>query len=335
MSDRRQDPRSLSECRVLVTPTTFAKEDPKLRATLEKSVGEVVFTPLVRPLRSSELVPLVKDVDGFIAGLDQIDSSVIEAAGRMQVIARYGVGVDQVDLAAATQRGIVVTNTPGANSVAVAELAIGLMLALGRRICRADQATRSGEWPRYLGVGLLGKTVGLVGFGAIGCEVALRLKAFGCRVVVADPCVGADCADTYGVQLVPLDKLLASSDFVSLHVSLNSSTTGMVDRHFLKKTKQGAFLVNTARGELIDEEALREALEKDQLAGAALDCFRQEPPPPDHPLLRLPQVIVTPHTGSHTDEAVNAMGWMSLKACLAVLAGERPAHVVNPEVYKK
>ncbi len=335
MSDPSQNPRALSQCRVLVTPTTFGKEDPELRSTLEKTVGEVVYSPVARPLRSSELLPLVKDADGYIAGLDQIDSSVIEAADRLQVISRYGVGIDQVDLQSATERGIVVTNTPGANSVAVAELAIALMLVLGRRICGAHQATRSGGWPRYSGVGLRGKTVGLVGFGAIGREVATRLKAFGCRIVVADPCVGSDCADTYAAQLVPLEELLASSDFVSLHASLNSSTLGLVDRTFLGKMKQGAFLVNTARGELIDEDALRDALEKGHMAGAALDCFKEEPPAPDHPLLRFPQVIVTPHTGSHTDEATNAMGWMSLKACLAALRGERPDHVVNPEVYER
>jgi D-3-phosphoglycerate dehydrogenase len=335
MSDRKPQIKTLSECRVLVTPTTFGKEDPSLRSTLEKTVGEVVYNPVARPLRSPELLLLAKDADGYIAGLDQIDSSVIEAAGRLQVIARYGVGIDQVDVRAATQRGIVVTNTPGANSVAVAELAIALMLALGRRICRADQATRSGEWPRYSGVGLRAKTVGLVGFGAIGREVASRLKAFGCRIAVADPCVGPDCMDTYAVQLVPLEELLASSDFISLHASLNASTSRLVDHGFLKKMKKGAFLVNTARGELIDEDALCDALEKGHLAGAALDCFREEPPAPDHPLLRFPQVIVTPHTGSHTDEATNTMGWMSLRDCLAVLSGERPTHVVNPEVYDR
>jgi len=335
MGERRRQTRALSECRVLVTPTTFGKEEPHLRSTLEKTVGEVVYNPVARPLSSLELLPLVKEADGYIAGLDQIDSSVIEAGSRLQVIARYGVGVDRVDVESATKRGIVVTNTPGANSVAVAELTIALMLALGRRICQADQATRSGEWPRYSGVGLRGKTVGLVGFGAIGREVASRLKAFECRIVVADPCVGSDCADTYGVQLVPMEELLASSDFVSLHASLNSSTSEMVDDTFLKKMKQGAFVVNTARGELIDEEALRDALETGRLRGAALDCFRKEPPAPDHPLLRLPQVIVTPHTGSHTDEATNAMGWMALKACLEVLSGERPGCVVNPEVYER
>jgi D-3-phosphoglycerate dehydrogenase len=335
MSERKRQTKPLSECRVLVTSTTFGKEDPSLRSTLESTLGEVVYSPVARPLTASELLPLVKEADGLIAGLDQIDSSVIEAAATLQVIARYGVGVDRVDVEAATRKGIVVTNTPGANSVAVAELTIALMLALGRRICAANQATRSGEWPRYSGIGLKGKTIGLLGFGAIGREVASRLKAFGCRIVVADPCVGPDCTDTYAVHLVPLEELLASSDFISLHASLNASTSRLVDHGFLKKMKKGAFLVNTARGELIDEGALCDALEKGHLAGAALDCFSEEPPAPDHPLFRFPQVIVTPHTGSHTDEATNAMGWISLKACLAVLRGKRPAHVVNPEVYER
>jgi len=335
MSERRRQTKAVSECRVLVTPTSFGKDDPTLKSTLAKTVGEVIYNPLTRPLTSKELLPLVKDADGYIAGLDQIDSSVLEAANRLKVIARYGVGIDRVHVDAATKRGIVVTNTPGSNSVAVAELAIALMLALSRQICRADQATRSGEWPRYSGVGLRGKTVGLVGFGAIGREVASRLKCFDCRILVSDPCVACEVGEGHGVQVVPLENLLAASDFVSLHASLNPSTSGMVDHAFLQKMKHGAFVVNTARGELIDEEALRSALEGGHLRGAALDCFTKEPPGPDHPLLRLPQVIVTPHTGSHTDEATSAMGWMSLKACLAVLSGDRPAYVVNPEVYER
>jgi D-3-phosphoglycerate dehydrogenase len=327
--------KALSECRVLVTPTSFGKDDPALKSTLVKTVGEVIYNPLNRPLTPKELLPLVKDADGYIAGLDQIDSSVLEAANRLKVIARYGVGIDRVDVKAATKMGIVVTNTPGANSVAVAELTIALMLALGRQICQADQATRSGQWPRYSGVGLQGKTIGLVGFGAIGREVASRLQCFGCRILVSDPCVTCETGEGQGVQVVPLGDLLASSGFVSLHASLNPSTSGMVDHAFLQKMKHGAFLVNTARGELIDEEALGEALEKGHLKGAALDCFSKELPAADHPLLHFPQVIVTPHTGSHTDEATNTMGWMSLNACLAVLGGDRPTYVVNPEVYER
>jgi D-3-phosphoglycerate dehydrogenase / 2-oxoglutarate reductase len=321
--------------RVLVTPTSFGKDDPALKATLQKTVGEVIYNPTNRPLAASDLVPFVKDADGYIAGLDQIDASVIGAANRLKVIARYGVGVDRVDVKAATKKGIVVTNTPGANSVAVAELTIALMVALGRELCKADQATRRGQWPRLSGVGLRGKTVGLVGFGAIGREVASRLKGFGVRILVSDPYIKREMVEGFGLELVSLDDLLALSDFVSLHASLNPTTAEMVDQSFLRKMKTGSFLVNTARGELIDEPALHHALVQGHLRGAALDCFSKEPPDADNPLLQLPQVMVTPHTGSHTDEAMNTMGWMSLQACMAVLRGERPSHIVNPEVYEK
>jgi len=324
------DPRA---CCVLVTPTTFGMLDPTLRAELERAVGEVRYNPEKRPLGASELRSLAKGIDGWIAGLDEIDASVIAAADRLKVIARYGVGFDRVDVAAATQRGIVVANTPGANSAAVAELTIGLMLALGRRICQGSQAVRGGQWPRITGVGLSGKTAGLVGFGSIGREVARRVAAFGCRVLVADPYVSPEVVSGYGATLQSLDELLSASDFVCLHASATPATAGMVNEAFIRKMKPGAFLVNTARGELIDEAALAHAIENGRLRGAALDCLRKEPPAADHPLLRLPQVIATPHTGAHTDEAVNAMGRMALDACLSVLRGERPAHVVNPAVY--
>jgi D-3-phosphoglycerate dehydrogenase / 2-oxoglutarate reductase len=327
--------KNLKDCKVLVTPTSFGKDDARLKPALEEAVGKVVYNPLARPLTSAELLPLVRDIDAYIAGLDSIDRSVIEAAQNLAVIARYGVGVDRVDIPAATARGIAVTNTPGANSVAVAELTIALVLALARDLRRADAATRRGEWPRLSGVGLRGKTVGLVGFGSVGREVASRLRAFGCRILTSDPFVPAETAEACGVRLVSLEELLAAADFVSLHASLHPTTAGMVDEGFLQKMKPGAFLVNTARGELIDEAALKHALEMGRMGGAALDCFSREPLPADHPLLRLPQVIVTPHTASHTDEATNAMGRMSLEACLAVLRGDRSPYTVNPDVYEK
>lgn len=325
----------LRSCHVLVTPTSFGRNDPGIKTELEKRVEEVQYNPESRPLTSSELVPLVSNIDGWIAGLDEIDSAVISAAPKLKVIARYGVGVDRVDVDAATKRGVVVTNTPGANSTAVAELTIGLMLALCRNICRANRDVHLGGWPRFSGVGLRGKTVGIVGFGAIGREVALKLRAFQCRVLASDPYIKAETAKGTGAELTSLDELLSISDLVSLHTSATSQTSRMVDAAFLKKMKRDAFLVNTARGELIDEEALRRSLENNELRGAALDCFQKEPPGADHPLLRLPQVIATPHMGAHTDEAINKMGRMSMEACLAVLRGERPTHIVNPEIYEQ
>lgn len=321
--------RDLKSCKVLVTPTSYAKNDPRLRIELEAAVGQVVYNPTTKPLSAAQLRELVPGCDGFIAGLDEIDASVIASGDRLKVISRYGVGVDNVDLAAARGRGIVVTNTPGANSVSVAELAIGLMLALARNIPTASAACRAGGWPRLSGTSLEGKTVGIVGLGAIGREVAKRLVPFGCRLVAHDPFADTDFAGRTGIGLVALKDLLAAADFITLHAPVLDSTRGMVNRDFLAAVRPGAFLVNTARGELVDEAALAEALRSGRLRGAALDAFRQEPPAADNPLLKLENVICTPHTGAHADSATNAMGWGALRDCLAVLRGEAPASPVR------
>jgi D-3-phosphoglycerate dehydrogenase / 2-oxoglutarate reductase len=318
--------------KVLVTPTSFGQDDLELNHMLEQAVGEVVYNPYGRPLKSAELLPLILDCDGYIAGLDEIDGSVLETCQKLKVIARYGVGVDRVDLEVATRLGIVVTNTPGANSIAVAELTLSLILALARQLCQANQATHSGAWPRLSGMGLYGKTIGLVGFGQIGREVAIRLSAFGCHLIAHDPNLLQQDLQPYGVDWVTLETLLLRADFISLHAPSMPSTERMVNAEFLGRMKPGAFLVNTARGELVDEVALLEVLQNGRLRGAALDCFRQEPPNSDHPLLQLPQVILTPHTGSHTDEATYSMGRMAVQDCLSALRGERPQHVVNSEV---
>lgn len=321
----------LLDARVLVTPTSFGKQNPSLKASLESAVREVVYNPFERPLRSAELIPLIGEADGYIAGLDDINAEVIEAAGRLQVIARYGVGADRIDLAAATQRGILVTNTPGANAIAVAELTIGLILSLSRQICPNNEATRLGGWPRITGIGLYGKTAGLVGLGAIGNQVASRLAAFGCKLLATDPNVDRQIARKQSVTLVSLDELLSRADFVSLHLPALPESQRMVDAAFLKKMKPTALLINTARGELVDEAALASALRNNWIGGAALDCFDPEPPGEENPLAGFPNVIFTPHSGAHTDQAMDQMGLMSLESCLAALRGERPENLVNPE----
>lgn len=319
----------LAECRVLVTATSFGAQDPSLKARLEAAVGHVAYNPSGRPLKAAELLELLPEVDGVIAGLDEFARPVIEAAGRLRVLARYGVGVDRVDLDAASECGVQVTNTPGANSAAVAELTLALLLALARRLCAAEAATRRGEWPRLNGLGLRGKIVGLVGLGAVGREVSLRLKSFGCRVLAFDPFVTPERAASVGAELVSLDELLPLADFISLHAQVTAATRNLVNAGFLERLKPGAYLINTARGELIDEAALLAVLRSGKLAGAGLDCFCREPLEANHPLLDLPQVIATPHMGAHTDEAVNKMGQMALEDCLAVLSGRKPAYPVN------
>lgn len=320
--------KALKECRVLVTPTSYAKNDPRLKSDLEALVGEVIYNPTGKPLASTDLVRLLPGVDGFIAGLDGIDRAALSAADRLKVIARYGVGVDNVDLAAAREKGIVVTFTPGANSVSVAELTVGLLLSLARRIPEAANAARKGEWPRLNGLTLEGKVVGLLGLGAIGKQVARRLSGFDCRVLAYDPVVDSEFTARHAVSLLPLEEVLSQADFISLHMPLQPETRGLVNAEFIQKMKPGAYLINTARGELIDEAALAAAIKDKRVRGAALDVFSQEPPSPDNPLLSLPEVIVTPHCGSHTDGATDAMGWMALRDCLAVLRGELPQYPI-------
>ena len=318
----------LKNCTLLVTPTSYGKNDPRLKTELESLVGRVIYNPTGKPLTSAEVAKLLPGVDGYIAGLDGIDRSALAAADRLRVIARYGVGVDSVDLKAASDKRIVVTNTPGANSISVAELAIALMLALVRQIPEAVTASRQGKFPRLSGVSLEGKTVGILGLGAIGKALAVRLAAFGCQLLAYDPFPNLAFAAEHGVTFLPVDEILPQADFVSLHLPLLPDTQRMVDAAFLGKMKQGAYLINTARGEIIDEAALLEALNSGRLRGAALDAFAVEPPDPAHPLLALPQVIATPHLGAQTDGATNNMGWMALEDCLAVLRGEAPKYRV-------
>lgn len=314
----------LKKCKVLVTPTSYGKSDSRLLSELENQVGEVVYNKTGRPLTSDEVREMVKDCDAYLAGLDMIDRSALEFTNRLKVITRYGVGIDNVDLAAAEEKGIIVTNTPGANSVSVAELTIALILALARNIPDAASATRKGGWPRQNGITLEGKCIGLIGFGAIGKAVGKRLKAFDVRVLAYDMFPDKNFAAKFEIEIASLDQTLKEADFVSLHLPLMPETREIVNSGFLGKMKKGVYLVNTSRGELINESDLKTALEEGQLCGAALDVFSREPPGADNPLLQLPRVIVTPHCAAHTDGATNTMGWMALNDCLAVLNGVDP-----------
>jgi D-3-phosphoglycerate dehydrogenase len=318
----------LTGCKVLVTATSYASQDKCLRTTLEEKVGEVVYNTTGRPLSSSQLQKLLPDVDGMIAGLDEIDAAALAFAQKLKVVARYGVGFDNVDLEAARLHHIIVTNTPGANSKSVAELTITLILNLLRPVIPAVQKTKEGEWPRFKGISLQGKTVGLVGCGAIGKETARKLAGFDCEILAFDIDEDKIFASEHGVRYVPLETLLAESDIVSLHLPGVPETSGLVNEDFIRKMKPSSYLINTARGNLVDESALIDALRSGYLRGAALDVFQQEPPEAENPLLKLDQVLVTPHMGAHSDSATNSMGWMALDDCLAVLQGKEPKYRV-------
>lgn len=318
----------LSECHVLVTPTSYGRFDPTLKSRLETAVGHVTYNTTGKPLTSAQLQELLPDVDGFIAGLDEIDAAALAAAPDLQIIARYGVGTNNVDLQVAKAQGVAVTITPGANAASVAELTIALLLNLLRPLETAVTRTRQGGWPRLKGVSLVGKTVGLIGLGAIGKEVARRLVGFDCPVLAFDVAANPEFAQQYDVTLLPQAELLAQADIVSLHVPVLPETRQMVNAAFLQQMKPDSYLINTSRGELVDEVALYTALVDGRLAGAALDAFQQEPPDAANSLLALPQVIPTPHMGAHSDGATNGMGTMALADCLAVLEGKKPAYRV-------
>jgi D-3-phosphoglycerate dehydrogenase len=318
----------LNQCNILVTPTSFAKYNKDYTFILESAVKKVTYNTTGRPLSEKDLIALVAGIDGFIAGLDDITSNVINAAGNLKVISRYGTGVDRVDLKAANKAGIFVTNTPGANSVSVAELTIGLAISAARNIPEGNARTKNGSWPRFSGTSLSGKTFGIIGLGSIGKEVAKRLSCFNVKILAYDINFDGGFASQYGIVYADTDRIFTSSDFISLHIPVFKDTVNIINKNSLSKMKQGAILINTARGELVDEDALYESLKAGHIRAAALDAFKEEPPNPQNKLLTLPQVIVAPHMGAATDDASNEMTRISIEECFAVLRGEMPKHAV-------
>ena len=281
---------------------------PASAADALRAAGWSVDTKTGR--KPDELARDLANADALIVrSATQVTPALIEAAPKLRVIARAGTGVDNVDVAAATARGILVMNAAGANSISVAELAIALMLSLARAIPAADASMKQGVWEkkRFMGTELRGKLLGVVGFGRIGREVAARARAFGMEIVAYDPFIAARAAEAAGVPLAELDDLLARADFVTLHVPALPETRHLINAARLAKMKKGVRIVNTARGELIDEAALAAAIESGQVAGAGLDVFDPEPPT-DSRLTSLPQVVVTPHIAASTTEGQELVG---------------------------
>ncbi len=276
---------------------------PDAAAILEQS-GFALETRL--GLGEAALVDAVRGVHAIVVrSATKLTRRVLEAARELRVIGRAGVGVDNIDCEAATERGVVVMNTPDGNTISAAELAIALVCALARHVPRADKAARSG-WKKkgLMGTELTGKTLGVIGLGRIGRAVAIRAQGLQMRVVAHDPFLAnAEASPVHGVELMELDELLRASDFVTLHVPANDATRNLLSREKLALLKRGARLVNAARGGLVDETAVIEALERGDLRGAAFDVLAEEPPSPNHPLLSRDDVILTPHLGASSDEA--------------------------------
>jgi D-3-phosphoglycerate dehydrogenase len=257
-------------------------------------------------LSPSVLRDALTDCVGLVVRSEtKVTSDLMDSATALRVVGRAGVGVDNIDVPAATERGIVVMNAPDGNTITTAEHTIALLIALARRIPQANTSLKSGRWERktFIGVELQGKTLGVVGMGRIGRTVAARARAFGMKIVAFDPFIAPEQARDAEVELAPLDELFANADFITVHTPLTAETRGVIGRDAFAKMKKGVRIINCARGGLVDESALYDAIKSGTVAGAALDVFVEEPPPSDHPLLMLDEVIVTPHLGASTTEA--------------------------------
>lgn len=289
-------------------------------------------------MKRDELLAALPNADALIIrSASKIDAEALAAATKLRMIARAGVGVDNVDIPVATQRGIVVMNTPDGNTVSTAEMTFGLMLALARNIPQAHASLASGKWDRksFGGVELRGKTLGVVGFGRIGRAVAKRALAFEMTVLAYDPYIPADVAADLGVELVDLDTIYKNADFISLHAVLTDETRDMVNTATIAKMKDGVRIVDAARGALINEADLAEAIKSGKVAGAALDVYPTEPPPADDPLIGLPNVIHTPHLAASTEDAQIVVAVDAAKLVVDALLNGKYANVVNPDVLKK
>ncbi len=294
-------------------------------------LGSGADVDVKRGLTPPELIEVIRDYEALVVRSEtKVTSEVIQAGKRLKVIARAGIGVDNINLEAATGAGIPVVNAPIGNTVAAAEHTVALMLALARNIPQAYRSMKDGEWRRsaFMGVEVRDKTLGVVGLGRVGTEVTRRARAFGMRLVAYDPFVSPDYASRLGVELVSLDDLLGSSDFITLHTPLTANTNNLIGKRELSLMKSDARLINVARGELIDETVLLEALEAGKLAGVALDVFVQEPPE-DMTLAQHPKVISTPHLGASTEEAQREVAIEAAEQVLAILEGNPARNAVN------
>jgi D-3-phosphoglycerate dehydrogenase len=282
-----------------------------------------------------DFLAALKTADAVLSGNDlTIDDALLEKADRLKAVAKMGVGLDMIDIDAATRHGVLVFNTPGVNDQAVADHTFALILAVARKILYCDRSLREGRWEhtKILGIELWEKTLGLIGLGAIGRNVAIRAEGFRMRVVAHDPYWPKAFAEAHRVEQMEIEELLAVSDVVSLHVPLMEQTRNLIDAAAFSRMKPGAILVNCARGGVVNEKDLAEALEKGEIAGAGIDVFEAEPPK-DSPLLGIDNVVLTPHTAAFTTQALANMDRGVVDQLIGYAKGEKPPHAVNPEVF--
>jgi D-3-phosphoglycerate dehydrogenase len=317
--------------RVLITDYAWPNVEIE-RAILNEVGAEIVVAPNGT---AEEIIALAADVDAILTCWKQVPAAALDVATRCRIVSRYGIGLDNIPVAHATELGMVVTNVPDFCLDEVAEHTLALLFACGRRIVQQAEATRQGIWNQTIARGmprLRGQTLGLVGYGNIAQAVAERARAFGLQIIAYTPRIALDALAPWGRATNNLDELLAVADYISLHLPLTEATRGLINGDALAKMKPTAYLINSSRGAIIDEAALLAALESGQIAGAALDVMSSEPPPADHPLLHHPRVIATPHVAFYSEAAIVDLATKAARHVAQALRAEVPSRVVNPSV---
>ncbi|ALC91590.1 hypothetical protein AM500_18725 [Bacillus sp. FJAT-18017] len=310
--------------KVVSSSPTFGKYSKKPVEMLEREGCTVTILDGSIANNEEKLAEALIDADALIVGIEKITKKVLERAKGLKVIAKHGAGVDNIDLMAAKDNGITIAFAPGANRHAVADLAFGLLLSLAREIPESYSKVKEGSWPRVVGVELYGKTFGVIGTGRIGKEAIRRARGFDMKILALDPYQDPELIQS-GVKYVDWDTLLKESDFITIHTDLNEQSRNMFNEEAFKKMKKTACLVNTARGGIIDEKALYDALKEGEISGAALDVFENEPVG-SSPLLSLPNFIGTPHMAGYTVDALEEVGMITARNILNVLNGEKAEH---------
>jgi D-3-phosphoglycerate dehydrogenase len=318
--------------KILLTTTSF-QDTPGAHHDMLAQTGWEIITAR-GPLNEADTLALVGDVDGYICGDDAITRKVLEKARpKLKVLSKYGIGVDKIDVKSATEFGIPVLFTPGVNHTTVAEHNFLLLLALEKNFLFHTDSTRSGGWKRKTGHELLEKTIGIIGMGRIGREVAIRAKAFGMKIIGFDLHWDEKFAAELGIQQAKtLDDIYKNSDYISLHTNLTPETKDMISAASIAKMKKGVLILNCARGEIVNTNDMIAGLKSGQVGGYGTDVLDHEPPAPDHPLLKLPNVVCTPHVASRTYESVVRQATTSVKNLILAMKGEKPIAQVNPEV---
>lgn len=320
--------------KVLITATSFSEVTREPEQRLVEAGFEIAHNPHGRPMTADEMAPLLEGVDGCAAGVDDFSAPAFARADRLKVVARHGAGLDNVDIEECTRKGIAVANVPGANAEAVADMTLALMLAVARRITEGDRTTKAGGWVNSYGVDLYRSTIGLLGLGRIGRGVARRCTGFDARILAYDPYFDEEFATAHGVERADsMEEVMREADFVCIHMPANEETRGSINADRIGLMKPTAILVNTARGAIVDEDALADALEHGGIFGVGLDVYAQEPPQ-NRRLVEHPRTVTMPHVSSNTPNALLAMGNGVVDAIFAALEGRQPEYCANPEVFE-